>query len=263
MSWASRLADRYGVVHDLRGPRIRLALIWMALLSAVFLAGPGWLRFFFAGHALIAGLQCSGRWGDAGLAVNQGLAAAIGPLLIGGAWIGNTWFGLAVLAAVVASLAFPERFGRPEVAWRNPVAAAGAAWPVLASSLPVGVALGAATQLQRADELVFLFLIGATGVYDAGDFLCTGGRRNRWIGPVCGMGGVALVGLALTIAQPPPLSVSQAALLGVLLVPACPLGQWLGSWLLPAARTPAPALRRVDSWLLAAPLMLVAVWMAS
>lgn len=259
-----RLADRYAVVHDLRGPRIRLALAWMAVFSVAFLLGSGWLWLFFSCHALIAGLQGSGRWNDAGQPANQVLAAGIGPFVVGGAWLGNTWFGLAVLVAVAAALAFPVSLrARPTTEHLNPRSLAAAAWPVLAASLPVGIALGAALQIHRIDELVFLLLVAAAGVYDAGDFLCTGGRRNRWIGPVSGMAGVALVGVTLTIAQPPPFSVSEAAVLGALMVPACPLGQWFGSWLLPTARTPAPALRRVDSWLVVAPLTLVAAWLAS
>ena len=40
----------------------------------------------------------------------------------------------------------------------------------------------------------------------------------------------------------------------------CPMGQLLGSWILPSARAKAPALRRLDAWLVTAPLFLVCLW---
>jgi uncharacterized membrane protein YdcZ (DUF606 family) len=99
-------------------------------------------------------------------------------------------------------------------------------------------------------------------VYDAGNFLCTEGRRNQWVGPIAGMAGVVVVTIAMAIAEPPPFHSGVAAVLGIALVVLCPAGQWFASWLLPRARAHAPALRRLDSWLLAGPLLLIAAWIA-
>lgn len=110
--------------------------------------------------------------------------------------------------------------------------------------------------------MALLFLLGAVCTYDAGDFLCNGGPRRRLVGPLAGMLGVGVVSAAMYFAQPPPFGSKGSIGVGLVLCVACPLGQLLGSWLLPRARTPAPALRRLDSWLIAAPAMVVAAWIA-
>jgi uncharacterized membrane protein YdcZ (DUF606 family) len=98
--------------------------------------------------------------------------------------------------------------------------------------------------------------------YDAGNFLCSEGVRNRYVGPLAGMAGIGVVTGSMYFAEPEPFTTGQTVLVGILLAVLCPAGQLLGSWLLPRSRSHAPALRRVDSWLLAAPAFVVAAWIA-
>jgi hypothetical protein len=62
---------------------------------------------------------------------------------------------------------------------------------------------------------------------------------------------------------PPATSDSQVWALGLMLVVACPAGQLIGSWILPSSRVAAPGLRRLDAWLVAAPLFCCGIWLIS
>jgi hypothetical protein len=126
----------------------------------------------------------------------------------------------------------------------------------------VGLAGGAVVQVDRIDAVALFFLLGAVSTYDAGDFLCSEGARNRWVGPLAGMLGVGVVTGAMYFAVPAPFTAKQTLAVGAMLAVLCPAGQMFGSWLLPRSRSKAPALRRLDSWLLAAPAFAAVAWVA-
>lgn len=181
------------------------------------------------------------------------------------------WCGLAVLAFAVAALLFPEGFDQVPVAAADdeggtPVAARSRgglahAANTLGPGLAMGLAGAAAIQTARVENMAFLFLFVAVSTYDAGDFLCGAGYATRVGGPLAGVLGVAVVTIVLYVAEPPPFRGTETLWAGAVLAVACPLGQWLASWLLPTARTKAPGLRRLDSWIVAAPSFLVVLWL--
>ena len=261
MSRVDRFLQRYGVVHDLRGPRIRLGLAWAAVGSLSLLLGLGALGLFFVVNAVVAALQASARWREAGVMVNQPLAAVGAGALVVAAALGGTVLGVVLLVFTVAAVLFPED-PRRFVAPTDVRESMGNAWGTMASGMFVGLAGGAVLAVYRVDVMVVLFLALAVCVYDSGDLLCTGGTRNRLVGPASGMAGVAVVAVAMALLQPPPFSWRSALVVGLLLVVLCPAGQWLGSWLLPSSRTRAPGFRRLDAWMLAAPVMMIASWIA-
>lgn len=260
MKVVERFADRYAVVPDLRGPRIRLGVLWAVLMFATSFAGEWYLALFLAATASAAALQIAGRWHEARVPANQPLAAVAAALIVLAAAVNNTVTGIMTLVVVAVTVAFPISFH--DAPSRDLLAGVRLAWGTLAAALPAAVASAAAVQLLRIDVMAFLFVAGAACTYDAGDFLCNGGPRQRLVGPAAGMAGVAVVTAAMFFARPAPFSSPQTVVVGVMMMLACPIGQFLGSWLLPRARTPAPALRRLDSWLISAPVALVAAWIA-
>ena len=260
MSAIGQFADRYAVIPDLRGPRIRFGVLWGLVLGVAVVLGGWALAVFLAANAGVAGLQVTGRWHEVGQPANQPLAAAGAVVVVVAAAVNNTVLGIALLAFVAAALVFPVSFR--EAPMTDPRTSATYAWGTLAASLFPALAGAAAVQVGRVDAMALAFLVGAVCTYDAGNFLCHGGPRQRLVGPVAGMLGVLVVTAAMYFAKPPPFDGTEAILVGLLLTVLCPAGQLLGSWLLPRARTPAPALRRLDSWLLSAPAMLVAAWIA-
>ncbi len=282
-----RYVERYAVVHDIRGPRIRLAVLWSMGVLAGFVLGTTGLAVVFAATAAIGALQVGARWHHEGQPANQILAAAGAALVTLSATINNTVTGLVVLVFAAAAMVFPDDFTamaidlrstddddegagdtdgeRRRPAIRKPE---GTTWSTImgrsAHTLGPGLAMGlvgaAVVQVDRVDGMAFLFLFSAVSTFDAGDFLCGAGYESRYIGPLAGVVGVGVVTVAMYLAQPPPFSESQIILTGLLLAIACPLGQWLGSWLLPSARSRAPGLRRLDGWLVAAPVFAVVLW---
>ena len=110
--------------------------------------------------------------------------------------------------------------------------------------------------LHRVDAWVFMILFGVVSIYDAGNFLVGTGSRRAWVGPLAGLLGAAAVVFGAAGFEAPPLTEQTTWLVGGLAALACPFGQIIGSFMLPRPDARAPALRRLDSYLLAAPLTL-------
>jgi hypothetical protein len=257
---ATAFVERYGVVPDLRGPRIRLGVAWGVVLAIAAFAG-GWpLALLLAPTVALAALQCTTRWREAGEPTNPPLAAGGAALMVLASAVNNTVFGLVSILYAAVAVAFPAGFeGRPST---DVLASARTSWATLGSGWFVGLAAGAVVQVGRVDAVALFFLLAGVSTYDAGDFLCSEGARNRWVGPLAGMAGIGVVTAAMYFAEPAPFSRGETVAIGLMLAVLCPLGQFTGSWLLPRARAHAPALRRLDSWLLAAPAFAAAAWIA-
>ncbi|HKY17113.1 MAG TPA: hypothetical protein VJM33_19450 [Microthrixaceae bacterium] len=271
--------ERYAVVHDISGPRVRLALLWSAGVVVAFVFGTFVLALYFGATAAIGALQAAAQARHAGWTANQALAGIGAAGVTLAAAVNVRMWGLAVIVFALAAVLFPEQFGVPSVLGGlrgetgdgsdpdrppRPTLAqlAGPTAHTLGPGLLMGLAAASAVQVDRVDAMVFIFLFVAVSTYDAGDFLCGAGYDSLVAGPLAGALGVGVVTAAMYIAQPPPLEGTETLVAGALLMLACPAGQWLASWLLPTARSKAPGLRRLDSWLLAAPAFLVVCWFA-
>jgi hypothetical protein len=112
----------------------------------------------------------------------------------------------------------------------------------------------------RAELWSGLFLLLAVSLYDAGNYLMGAESRSRFEGPVLGIVGVVAVTFTMAAFQPPPFETTSAWIVGGLVAVACPLGQALMNALLPTGAESVPALRRLDAYALAAPVMLAATW---
>jgi hypothetical protein len=81
-------------------------------------------------------------------------------------------------------------------------------------------------------------------------------------GPVAGILLVLVMtgALSVDVIQPPPFEGGTIWLFGIIAAILCPVGQIAASAILPRAGAPARALRRLDSYLVAAPVWLVLMW---
>ena len=95
--------------------------------------------------------------------------------------------------------------------------------------------------------------------YETGDYLIGSGSANAAEGPLAGAAAVLVMALAVAALGVPPFDVGQAMAFGLAVAPLAFAGQILASAMLPHSRAFAPALRRVDSLLLAAPLWYLGV----
>lgn len=261
------LVERYSVVHRPKGPRIQLAIVWFMGLLVAFFIGSGGLAVFFAAQAAITALQVCQRWKEAKWPSNPILAAGAAATMPLASWFNNVACGAVVLLFVALAVGFGSGFGqlernesgRPQI---DLPASIERAWVTLAAGFIPGLAAAAVVQVHRLDAMSFVFLAAAVCTYDAGDHLCSAGYASRSVGPLSGMFGVLVVTVVMVVIQPSPLSGPSVWLAGLVLAVLCPMGQWLGSWLLPRSEASAPALRRLDAWLLTAPVFWMIVALA-
>jgi hypothetical protein len=244
---------RLAVVYDIEGPRARLGVAWFAGALVATAAGTLTTAVAFAVAAGFAGRQVARAWGS--VRWQADVAAGIGALPVLAAAVAGVPGAIAagalgVVVAVGASWSpdgarLPGRSGR--------VAAAGIM--VLALVPALG---GVGVVLVRAESVVAaVVLVVVACAYEMGDYIVGSGASNPIEGPLAGATTATLVALPLALVLVEPYDAGGVALL-VLAAAACPFGQIVASAALPGAAAHAPALRRVDTFLL-----LSSIWAAA
>ena len=249
-------AKRLAVPYYTDGPKVTFGLAWFAAVAGTAILSTWSLAVVAALVAGLAGLQTGAawfpqfgptKWWTAGAAFVVGISGVIGPLgLVAGAGM-----GMVLLLAYIAI---------------NPVHArsTGEMLDVLVrSSLPAGIAAGSLVALRDVAPGAILLLIALVSAYEVGDFLIGSGSSNAVEGPVSGLVALGLVAFVFWIVPPRPFTTTSVVLFAALAGVCCPLGQIVAAGLLPRGSAWAPALRRIDSYLLAAPLWLVLLWSMS
>jgi hypothetical protein len=246
--------SRFGIVYDIDGPRIRLGVLWFFVAAVALVVGMVSTAVVFGLVAALAAAQSAtalrARWRRPDRRVAAAIAFAM-PLsaLVGVGLLGITVMASALLA-VVASAALRTK-------GTDPIVDAGA---VIRSSLFVGLAAASMVLLHRVDVGAAVTLFLMVSAYEFGDFLVGSGASNRVEGPASGILAVVVATWALAVIDPPPFEGGTVWLFGIITAIVCPVGQVAASAILPRAGAPARALRRLDSYLVAAPLWLVLMW---
>ncbi len=250
---------QHRVIHNFRGPRIILGVLWALLLVSALYFDDFVLLVMLSTVASVAAMQMSRRWIVHGDAVNQLLVGAGTAVVAMSSYFGYRVFGVLLLVFVVALLVLGPDL-KLDVArlnaesLRNNVECAGLG---LRCSLFVLVAAVSAIQLGRIDAMALVFFLAMVSIFDAGDYLIGAGYDKEYAGPVAATVALLLGALVMGQIGPDPFGSSGARLLGLSYIVLCPAGQLVGSWLVPAPNDDVPALRRLDSWIIAAPVTLV------
>jgi hypothetical protein len=247
-----RLASsRYGIVYDIDGPRVRLGVVWFVVaVVGIYLGITTW-AVVVAGVAGLAAAQTAKalrtRWRRPAMAVAAGVAA-VPPLAasLGAGLAGMALAAGAVLAAVLANVRGDGR--------SDPIVDSGAA--VRAAAF-VAVAGSCMVVLHRVDVGAVVMLLLLVSAYECGDYLIGSGAGNVVEGPFSGILAVVVVTAAAAVVQPPPFDGAGLWLYAAVVAVCAPLGQVVASAILPRAGAPAPALRRLDSYLIAGPAWMV------
>lgn len=248
--WVERLVSGY----DLDGPRVRLGLVWFVVAIAGAVVGMVAVALLFGGVAAVAALQAAAAWRRAGRRPDQ-LLAGIGALVIAlSATLGIAAAGLTMVLFVVAALVAPRVRPRPLP-------------PLVRASLTVRcgffVALAAASAvfLARTDASALVVLVVLVSGYEVGDFLVGTGASNPIEGPVAGIAAVVVLTFAVAVFEFAPFDSGSAWVFGGLVAVLAPLGRFGAAVLLPAPDAPrVPALRRIDSYLIVAPVWAWVLW---
>jgi hypothetical protein len=239
---------RLAVVYDIEGPRVRLGIAWFAAAMAATVISPATTALVYAAAAGMAARQIVKAWGS--VSWQADVAAGLGALPVLAALAG-TKFAVATLVVVavgaVGCAAAPDGARLPGSGGR--LAAAGI---MCLSAVP---ALGGASfVLVRTESVVAaVVLLGLVSAYEAGDYIVGSGASNPLEGPLAGITTATLLALPLAIVLVEPFDAAGLILLAFTAV-ACPLGQIVASATLPGAGAYAPALRRIDTLLILAPL---------
>jgi hypothetical protein len=244
---------RLAVVYDTSGPRITLGVIWFALVIGALVVGPGALVPLYGAMAALAGFQTASAWRTAGSQADRWVAALAGAaVVIGAAWgIGS--LGLAILAAVVVALAVAALETK---ALRQGFDAAGT---TLLSALPVGIGAAGVILTLRLEIGAAVTLVVLVAAYEVGDYLVGSGASSSVEGPIAGIVAIAATCLVVAVLRVPPFDGVPVFVFGGFAALCCPLGQVVGSALLPSVEARAPALRRLDSLLVLGPVWPVLV----
>lgn len=250
----SRRPRRFAVTYDVNGPHVRLGFLWFLVLAGALFLGAWAVAIVYSATAALAGYQAARCWQPLGRPANPYLAAVIGGGIGLSAHAGASAVGAAVLAAV--AVAVVAGFLTPE-ARRTPFHAVGF---TLQCGLFVGLAAAAPTLSYRVDIGAAAALIIFVSVYEMGDYLVGSGSKNAVEGPLAGVTAIAVFAFALWVVTFVPFRDNALLSFGAIAAGLCPLGQLMGSAILPRSDAKAPAVRRLDSLLVLGPVWVVAMW---
>lgn len=239
---------RLAVVYDVDGPRVRLGLAWFVGVLVATAAGPLAIAAVFAVAAGFAARQVVRAWGS--VPWQADVAAGLGAVPVLAALLGTpALVGAVVLALVVAvGAAFhPDGARMPGAAGR--LAAAG----ILGLSVVPALTGGTVVVVRSESVVVAVVLLLVASAYEMGDYIVGSGSSNPIEGPLAGVTTATLVALPLALVLVEPYNAGGLPLLGFTAM-VCPLGQVVASAVLPGAGAHAPALRRIDTLIVLAPL---------
>ncbi len=252
-------SHRFAVPYPTDGPKITFGILWFLLvlggaLLGTYFSDPAVSAVGVAGVAApiagLAGLQTGNAWfpnlsatraWTATAAYVTGIAGFIGPW---GVPIGAV-LGLVIVALYV--LLFRGHRRPPSQLFDV----------LVRSALPIGIAVASMAALGQVGIGAQVSLILLVSAYEAGDFLVGSGSANAFEGPLAGLVALGAMAFLLFLIQPAPFDTSTILTFAVLAAICCPLGQVVASGLLPRGNAWAPALRRLDSYLLVAPVWLL------
>lgn len=241
-----------GLVHT------PLALLWVAALVGALWLGAWAVAVVFGAVGSVAALQTMRAWERAGVWSVQAVVGGGPFVVVLASLVGLQWAGLALLAvvvlAVVGAIVVPRRGGV--------VLSAGMTLRCVIAPAVVGVAV---VGLYDAGWAVALMVLALAAGYDVGAHVWGGEGSDAFLGRLVGVLTVVVGTLAFsavhTVFELEPFGPTAAIwVFGGLAATLCPLGPMVASLVLPSADAHAPALRRIDSLIVAAPVWLVAMW---
>lgn len=247
---------RFALIVDIEGPKVRMGLFWFLALVFASAVGRFSVALLFSVVCVVAALQVAAHLMIEEDRRSRLAAGVIAGLLTVSAVGGPKWTGAAALIAVgIAYGAASQTLDRD---WMPQVTSL-----TLRAGFFIGLAGASAVLAHRVDAWAYFFLIFAMSAYEAGSFLVGSGARNQLQGPLAGSLAILAVTLGASAFEFPPLTETNTWIFGIIFAILCPLGQLAGTALLPRADAKAPALRRIDSYLLAGPVYVVGLWIAS
>ena len=246
--WAS---NRLAVPYHTDGPKITLGVIWFLAIFAATLYRPAAAAAVAAPVAGLAGLQAAHAW-FRGLPAQwwTGLSAAL--ITVSGVY-GPLGLSIATAASMALLLTY---IGLGKGHHRSSSQLFDV---LLRSALPGGLAAGSLVALGQIDTFAAVGLILLISSYEAGDFVVGSGSNNAFEGPLAGYVGMIIMAFILAMIVPEPYNIVTVITMSSIAAISAISGQVFASATLPRGDAWAPGLRRLDSYLVAAPFWLLLV----
>lgn len=246
----AKSGNRWRIHYDIEGPRVRLGLLWFVGAMVAFTVGVPAVAVYFAVAFAAAASHSLRTWRARGHQADPRIALCVTALVVGSAAFGPQAMGAGVL--VLTAVAMAAAAGGKDATDGLPGFAARTGL-LLQTTLPTSVAGGSVVLLADLEIWAAISLVLVVSAYESGDFLIGSAASNAAEGPIAGFAAVLVTALAVAASGVSFDSVVTAMVFGLAVAPLAFAGQILGSAILPHSRAFAPALRRVDSLLLAAP----------
>ncbi len=242
------IGRRYGVVYDTDGPKVTLGLLWFVAVLGAVVVGWWLLTFLFGIAAGWAAMEAADRWRERGVAADPWVAAVGAGAVAAAGAAGAGFVGVAILLVVLASVA---RMGFSAMGRDHVLSAAG---NTVGCAVPFGLAAASVILTNDLEIGAVVALLLFVFAYDAGDFLIGSGSSNSVEGPLTGIVTIGVVAMAVAVLGTPPFEGIPTYTFAAFAAVLCPLGQAAASAILPANDARAPSVRRLDSFLLLAPI---------
>lgn len=243
--------NRWRRYYDLEGPKIRLGVVWFFAQLAGIAAGSFGITLVMATTCAAAAAHTLRTWRVQGRDTDPTTALVGTAVVVAAAMFGPRAMGVAVILLVAGGIAYVVQRSEGAVTPQQAVATAGM-W--LQCSLAPALAGGCMVLLVDREPFAAMALVVIVAAFDCGDFLVGSGSSNVVEGPIAGAAAVVVTTFAISSFGLLPFETRGAIIFGSLVAVLAPAGQYLATAMLPHSRSLAPALRRIDSLLLAAPL---------
>jgi molybdopterin converting factor small subunit len=233
------------VVPKSTRPHGRLGLLWVAVTVGAIVWTPVAAGIWFAACGGLAAFQTAKVWqarNEKPLLLLAGATAAALPLsAIAGLRAMTAAVVLAVVATLLARVVMLTKAPARDVAL------------TLVIGVVIGLAVASVVLLRNIGLHAPLLLLAFAAAYDAGAYLVGTGASSSWEGPFAGIATLIPVTMLSAVILVPPFPEGSPLLLGLLAAVLAPCGPLAGSALLGERDANAPALRRLDSLLVMAP----------
>lgn len=244
----ARSGSRWRVHYDIDGPRVRLGILWFVGALVAFTVGLVGIVLYFGVAFAAASSHTLRTWRARGRDVDPRFALGTTAIVVALAGFGPQLMGLGVIALAAATVAMSLRGDSSSAS-----VSMGDVGLLLQCTLAPAVAGGCVVLLADREVWSAIAIVLLASAYESGDYLVGSGAANNVEGPLAGAAGVLVMSMAIAAGGFPPFDVGEAMLFGLLVAPLALAGQYVATAMLPHSRAFAPALRRVDSLLVAAP----------
>lgn len=251
---APTLVERFVLMPQSRGREVRTGILWFGGFVVCAFIGPAAIALLIGSVSAVASLQSVRSWKLERVEVDRQVAALL-PLvaafasLIGVALAGFVLAFGAVVAVVVA-MGAPDR--------RVPVLAR-AGTTMRCALLPTVLAISIVS-MARTSTSALLVLLVFVSAFEIGNHLVGTDAGSVFEGPIAGIAAVLVITFTESTFQFGPFSSHAAWLFGGMVAVVAPLGGPVAAAMVPRASEVGAALRRLDVWLVVAPLWCWSLW---